>query len=146
MAQSMATHLGAIQDITKAVTLGSLTKQVPLDDGVNGGCGEDCCSLASSSLQFPAQRVLFREITMALYLTSDDCYNNLDIFLIFQPRIASYIRHLILRLPAFSETPNVFQYLSGLKALTFDVSPSGLVERDWHAYPGTLADAACALV
>ncbi|KAG6908556.1 hypothetical protein DXG01_004189 [Tephrocybe rancida] len=96
------------------------------------------CSLASSSLRFPAQRALFHKVTLFLY-NRPARFNTVDIFLASNARIASYIRHLTLGLSSSSPPPQVLQYLKGLKALTLYAYKFD--QADWRAFPAPLTDA-----
>ncbi|KAG6914504.1 hypothetical protein DXG01_016853 [Tephrocybe rancida] len=97
------------------------------------------CSLTSTDLRFPAQKMLFRKITIHLYPSAPARYGHLDDFLTSNPRIASYIRHLTLGLSWSSWPPQVLPHLKGLRALTLDVH--SYKKDDWRAFPTPLRDA-----
>ncbi|KAG6908554.1 hypothetical protein DXG01_004187 [Tephrocybe rancida] len=96
------------------------------------------CSLASSSLRFPAQRALFHEITILLFNTHAR-FTSVDIFLASNARIASYICHLTLVLSSSSLPPQSLPHLKGLKALCLHAHE--LHHVDWRVFPVPLTDA-----
>ncbi|KAG6907403.1 hypothetical protein DXG01_009015 [Tephrocybe rancida] len=101
------------------------------------------CSLACSSLRFPAQQALFHKITILLFDTSTR-FTSVDIFLASNARIASYVRHLTLGIWSSSPHPQVLPHISGLKALTLYAYE--LHQADWRVFPAPLTDALSTLM